>query len=488
VRLPEFLRTTTFRWTLVVSGAFTACILLMFAFVLAQTFAYMTVDVDGLNAGIAESILEKDGLEHRIQRLEEFLRVDPNNVKFGGLFAADGTRSAGNVESVPPGLKADAGPQLVSLVRIDGMSERRSVRAIARRVPQGGTLVIGRTDYEFTWVVRSVERALALGLIPTLCLGLATGVFLSFRAQRRVEQVNRKIQRIVAGELRERLPTQGTQDPFDKLAVLVNGMLDEIEALIRSIAGVGDDIAHDLRTPLTRVRVGLERARQNARTLDNLRGAVDQAISGLDQSLTIITALLRIAEIEHSRRLGGFRHVQLADVLREVGELYDPIAEDKRVAFTVLATEDLVVHGDRDLLFEAVANLVDNAVKFTPEGGRVELSLQRSGEEAVVRVRDTGPGIPESERDLVGRRFYRADKSRCAPGVGLGVSLVKAIVKLHGFRLNISGYPGCCVEIVGQRATASTCAERSGCNPPTALGNPRSSTAPAAVAPLTTTG
>jgi signal transduction histidine kinase len=231
-------------------------------------------------------------------------------------------------------------------------------------------------------------------------------------------------------------------------------MLDEIETLIRSVAGVGDDIAHDLRTPLTRVRVGLERGRQNARTLDELRATVDHAILGLDQSLAVITALLRIAEIEHSRRLDGFRHVALADLVREVGDLYEPIAEDKQVAFAVGAKEDAIVHGDRDLLFEAVANLVDNAVKFTPEGGRVEVSLSRVGEEAVVRVCDTGPGIAEGERDLVARRFYRSDKSRCDPGLGLGLSLVAAIVKLHGFRLSISPGPGCVAEIAGQRASA----------------------------------
>jgi signal transduction histidine kinase len=469
VPLPEFVRTTTFRWTLVVSGAFTACVLLMFAFVLAQAFAYMTEDVDGLNAGIADSILAKNNLEQRIQRLDEYLRVDPHNVKFGGLFAGDGTRVAGNVESLPPGLKVDAAPQLVSLIRMGDANASRSVRAIARGLPEGGTLVVGRNDYEITWIVRSVERALALGLIPTLCIGLATGVFLSLRAQRRVEQVNTKIQRIVAGELRERLPTQGAQDPFDKLAGLVNGMLDEIEALIRRLAGVGDDIAHDLRTPLTRVRVGLERARQNARTLDELRSSVDQAIGGLDQSLAIITALLRIAEIEHSRRLDGFRHVDLAVLVREVGELYEPIAEDKGVIFDIKADEHLAVHGDRDLLFEAVANLVDNAVKFTPQGGCIDVTLQRGDEEAVVRVCDTGPGIPERERDFVGRRFYRADKSRCAPGVGLGLSLVNAIVKLHGFRLSISGRPGCCVEITAELASASTCSGRSGCNTAGAL-------------------
>ena len=454
VRLPEFVRTTTFRWTLVVSGAFTACVLLMFAFVLAQAYAYMSVDVDALNTGIAEDIVGKQTMQQRIERVDEYLRVDPRNVKFAGLFAADGARIGGNIDSMPPGLRFGAGPQLVSLVTVGGTRESRSVRAITRRLPGGGTVLVGRNDYEITWIVRSVERALALGLIPTLCLGLATGVFLSFRAQRRVKEVNTKIQRIVAGELRERLPTHGAQDPFDKLAILVNGMLDEIEALVGRLAGVGDDIAHDLRTPLTRVRVGLERARQNERTLEDLRAAADQAISGVDQSLTIITALLRIAEIEHSRRVDGFRTIDLRELVHEIGELYEPIAEDKRVVFVAQAKEALAVHGDRDLLFEAITNLVDNAVKFTPHGGRVEVALLRRGDEAVIRITDSGPGICEGERELVGRRFYRADKSRCAPGVGLGLSLVNAIVKLHGFRFTISGRPGCVAEIAGPRVTA----------------------------------
>jgi signal transduction histidine kinase len=283
-----------------------------------------------------------------------------------------------------------------------------------------------------------------------LGLGFAAAIFLSIRAQKRVDDVNRRVQRIVAGQLRERLPTTGVNDPFDRLAVIVNGMLDEIEALVRSMAGAGDDIAHDLRTPLTRVRIMLERARQNATTLDELRASVDQAIVGLDQSLAIITALLRITEIEHSRRRAGFNEVALAELIREVGDLYEPIAEDKRVGFTVGADEEAIVRGDRDLLFEAVANLVDNAVKFTPVGGHVELSLAREGTEGVVRVRDSGPGIAAGERDLVARRFYRSDKSRSDPGLGLGLSLVAAIVKLHGFRFAISAGPGCVVEIAAQ--------------------------------------
>src|SRR5262249_7492280 len=255
----------------------------------------------------------------------------------------------------------------VSVVRIDGQGrEEQTARAVARQLQSGEILVIGRNVDELSELARIVERALEFGLIPALGLSLVAGAFLSHRAQNRVETVNTKVQRIIAGDLRERLPTEGLNDPFDKLAVIVNGMLDEIEALIRSIAGAGDDIAHDLRTPLTRVRIGLERGRESAQTLPDLQGVVDQAIGRLDQSLAILTALLRLDEIEPSGGLEGFSEVARADGVREVGALYEPIAEDKRIDFKVIADVETVVRGDRDLLFEAVANLVDNAVKFSP--------------------------------------------------------------------------------------------------------------------------
>jgi signal transduction histidine kinase len=224
-------------------------------------------------------------------------------------------------------------------------------------------------------------------------------------------------------------------------------LLEKIETLIHDIAGFGDDIAHDLRTPLTRVRVGLERGRANARTLEEAQAVLDRAISGLDQSLSIVTALLRIAEIEHTRRFAGFGKVALAELVREVCDLYEPIAEEKRVTLQVTARDEPTVQGDRDLLLEAIANLVDNAVKFTPEGGRVELALFNAEGESVIRISDTGPGISKEEREIVIRRFYRSDKSRQTQGVGLGLSLVAAIVKLHGFRFTIAAGPGCVVEI-----------------------------------------
>jgi PAS domain S-box-containing protein len=220
-----------------------------------------------------------------------------------------------------------------------------------------------------------------------------------------------------------------------------------LEEALQEAKVVGDNIAHDLRTPLTRVRLRLERGREHAATLEELRAVADQAIAGLDQSLTTITALLRITEIEHSRRREGFSEVQLALLIREAGDLYEPIAENKGVTLRVEALDGATVHGDRDLLFEAVANLVDNAVKFTPEGGRVELALLHQEGEIVIRVSDTGPGIPEIEREAVTQRFYRSDKSRNIKGLGLGLSMVAAIIKLHGFGLRISAGPGCTADI-----------------------------------------
>jgi PAS domain S-box-containing protein len=220
-----------------------------------------------------------------------------------------------------------------------------------------------------------------------------------------------------------------------------------LEEALQEAKVVGDNIAHDLRTPLTRVRIRLERGREHASTLEEMRAVADQAIAGLDQSLTTITALLRITEIEHSRRREGFSEVQLAPLIREVGDLYEPIAENKSVTLRVEAPDGATVHGDRDLLFEAVTNLVDNAVKFTPEGGRVDLALLHQEGETVIRVSDTGPGISEIEREAVTQRFYRSDKTRNTKGLGLGLSMVAAIINLHRFRLTISAGPGCTTEI-----------------------------------------
>jgi signal transduction histidine kinase len=446
VRLPDFARTTTFRSTLIVAGAFFLCTVLLFGFVYWQTAVYMMDKSDALLSDELR-VFAQNTPEQRLQEIDDRLRKDPERIKIAGLFDHDGRRVAGNIEILPTGLPLDI-PSSAVVVRLDDHGrELQKVRMAAHVLPDGEILVIGRNIAEIVEIARIVLRALAVGLLPAIVLAFAIGVVLSLRARNRLLEVNRRIQRIVAGDLRERLPTRKGNDPFDQLAASVNLMLGEIEALVHEIAGVGNDIAHDLRTPLTRVRARLERGRERATTLDELRTVVDQSIGGLDQSLTVVTALLRIAEIEHNRRLEGFSQVQLAPLVREVGDLYEPIAEDKRVTLQVEAVDEATVHGDRDLLFEAVANLVDNAVKFTPEGGRVTLALLRRYGESVIQVKDTGPGISEAEREAVVRRFYRSDKSRNTEGLGLGLSLAAAIVKLHGFRFTIAAGPGCTTEI-----------------------------------------
>jgi signal transduction histidine kinase len=397
--------------------------------------------------------------ERKVDAIDYQLAEDPRGVQFAGLFRPDGSRIAGNLSRLPSTLKLDATVQNVELAR-DGEKGAQLVRAIGRVLPNGDVLVIGRNVDEPKELSKVVSQALVLGLIPALLLCLATGVLLSMRSESRIAAVNQRVQRIVAGNLRERLPHRDSDDPISKLAEIINGMLDKIESHIHALAGVGNDIAHDLRTPLTRTRLMLERGCDNARTLEQLKPIADKAIGGIDQALAITTALLRLAEIENSRRSAAFGNVALADILREIGDLYEPIAEDKRISLHINVEHASTVDGDRDLLMEAIANLVDNSLKFTPEGGRVEVSLLRGNGEDIVRVRDTGPGISEEERNAVLRRFYRSDRIQGVRGLGLGLNLVAAIIKLHEFRLTIFPGPGCVIEIASpdRRADEKTAA------------------------------
>jgi signal transduction histidine kinase len=447
MQLPEFTRSTALRWTVLVTGIFAAFTVASLGFVYLKTKQDLTSRSDhaiALQMGILVAL--RPG--QRLDAINEGLRQDPARVRLVGLFGAHGDRIAGNIEREPPDLKIDGTAQNTVADRIDGTGrEQQAARLIARTLPDGNVLLVGRDADEIESIARLVGRVLALGLIPAVFLCIAVGVALSARSRWRLIEVNERVQRIVAGNLRERLPLGNPDDPFSKLAMIVNGMLDEMETLIHSLAGVGHDIAHDLRTPLTRARLMIERGRSNATTLQQLQAVVDKTTDALDQSLSIVTAILRLADIEKSQRSAGFGEVPLASLVREVGDMYEPIAEDKGIRLVVQSQHEFKVYGDRDLLVEAIANLVDNAVKFTPSGGRVEIGLMRGNDETVVRVKDTGSGISEHERDIVLRRFYRSDKIRHTPGLGLGLNLVAAIVKLHGFRFTIHPGAGCIVEI-----------------------------------------
>jgi signal transduction histidine kinase len=447
VQPPEFTRSTTLRWTLLVAGIFAAFTVALLGFVYLKTKYDLTMRSDRVIASQIGVFADLSS-ERRLDAINEGMKQDPGRVRLAGLFGSNGSRIAGNLESLPPDLKTDNTIQSIVVDRLDESGrEKQAVRLIARTLANGDVLAIGQNVAEVGEIARVVGGALALGLFPAVLLCVAVGMLLSARARNRIAEVNERVQRIVAGNLRERLPHGNADDPFSKLAVIVNGMLDEMETLIHSLAGVGNDIAHDLRTPLTRARLTLERGRSGAKTLEQLQTVADKTIDGLDQSLSIITAILRLAEIEKSQRSAGFGNVALAELIREVGDMYEPIAEDKGITLMIHSPHELSVHGDRDLLIEAVVNLVDNAVKFTPPGGRVEIGIVRGNGENIVRVKDTGSGISEHERDAVVRRFYRSDKMRHTSGLGLGLNLVAAIVKLHGFRFSILPGSGCVVEI-----------------------------------------
>ena len=444
----QFIRSNTFRWAAALAALFAIFVTVLFGFIYFRIDDYLIARSDSM---ITTQIDFFAGLprDRLINALDDHLQQDSRAVQFSGVFDAKGNRLAGNVAVLPDELEIGAPARSVPLVRSDDkVAGATSVRTVARRLNDGDTLVIGRNVDETREISRVVGAAFALGLLPAFCFWLLAGAWLSVRAQRRVEEVNLRVQRIIAGDLRERLPHRNIDEPFSRLAAIVNGMLDELETTIHALAGVGNDIAHDLRTPLTRARLTLERGRTNATSLEQLQAAADKAIAGIDQSLSIVTALLRLAEIENSRRSSAFGNVELDEMLREVCDMYEPIAEDKQIALSVGTSGTLYVRGDRDLLLEAVANLVDNAIKFTPRSGRVELELLRGEGETILRVTDTGPGISDQEHEAVLRRFYRSDKIRNTPGVGLGLNLVSAIVKLHGFRLIIHSGPGGRVEII----------------------------------------
>ena len=444
----QFIRSKTFHWAAALAGLFAIFVTVLCGVIYFRIDDYLIARSDRM---ITTQIDFFAGLprDRLVGALDDHLRQDSRGVQFSGVFDPKGDRLAGNVAMLPDGLEVGAPARSLPLMRVDDKAAgATSVRTVARRLANGDTLVIGRNVDETGEIFRVVGAAFALGLLPAFCLWLLAGAWLSVRARRRVEEVNLRVRRIVAGHLRERLPHRNIDEPFSRLAAMVNGMLDELESTINALAGVGNDIAHDLRTPLTRARLTLERGRTNATSLEQLQEAADKAIAGIDQSLAIVTALLRLAEIENSRRSSAFGDVALGEMLREVCDMYEPIAEDKQVALSADISGKLFVRGDRDLLLEAVANLVDNAIKFTPRTGSVKLELLRGEGETILRVTDTGPGISDKEHEAVLRRFYRSDKIRNTPGIGLGLNLVSAIVKLHGFRLIIHSGPGGRVEII----------------------------------------
>lgn len=356
-----------------------------------------------------------------------------------GLFDADRHLLAGNLVDWPD-LPADGAIREVTVRTSDrGV---RTLRAEALPVPGGRILVIGRGLRDLAQLRAIVLDAIETALIPALVFSLLAGAWLGRRTLHRVGRMQRTIEHIVDSGLRARLPVGRGGDEMARLASSVNRMMDRLVELLDEVKGVGDDIAHDLRTPLSRVRAGLERAAARDTDAEALRGAIGRALGDLDQCFAVVTALLRIREIENDRRRAGFAAVDLAAVAGDAFELYEPVAEAAGVELALAAPEPVELAGDRGLLGELLANLVDNAIKFTPAGGNVRIVAGWRGDRPVLSVSDTGIGIPPGERQAVLSRFFRGDESRHVPGNGLGLSLASAVAHLHEAQLSIGDGPG----------------------------------------------
>jgi signal transduction histidine kinase len=453
VRLTELFRTAPFRQAVAFACALSACTFLIFGFIYWQT---ALVETHRLRNGLRAEILAAAGepTDQIIREVDLRLIRDLHKVTYAALFGPDGSLVAGNLLSVPGALPLDGYAHRLKVHALNhGGPDSTLAVLVAGRRPDGSILVLGRGMDEIMALRRIVRHALMLGVLPTIILALLAGTLLSLRALRRVKTIHMTIDRVMHGYLQERLPTLGTHDDLDQLAAGVNRMLDEVVRLLNEIKSVGDNIAHDLRTPLSVMRAKLERGLAATPHDTPLHDTVQSALADLDKVLVIITALLRIAEIENNKRRTGFELLDLNDLIAESHELYEPFAEAKAVTFTQHRAGPLMVQGDRDLLTEALANLIENAIKFTPVGGVVRISAFADGGVPVMRVADSGPGIAPPERGEVVKRFYRSDKSRHMHGYGLGLSLVDAIVNLHGFRLRIGdNRPGAVVDLICRAA------------------------------------
>jgi signal transduction histidine kinase len=344
---------------------------------------------------------------------------------------SQGHKLAGNIDARTTNL----GPMTLAL-DLDG--QLREVRAHGYRLDNGDYLLVGQDTSVLREMKAVIGRAFSAGLVISLMLAVLGGVLVSRAVLKRVETVSLTTRAIIGGDLSQRVPLRGSDDEFDRLASSVNAMLDRIEDLMRSMRQVSNDIAHDLRTPLTRLRQRLEHAKRRAQSMEELQDALGHSITQVDSILETFGALLRIAQIEAGGRAVPNGPVDVSTLLSGIVEDFSPAAEDHGQSLVAQIDAGLSVSGDRELLTQMVVNLVDNAIRHSPMGARISVQAKSVDGSLELAVADNGPGIPPQERDNVLRPFYRLEASRTTEGSGLGLSLVAAIAKRHRAKLSLA--------------------------------------------------
>jgi len=434
------MKTSAFQLAVIYAGLFATSVVIIFAFVYWSTVGYLerqtsaTIEAD--IQGLAEQFGQR-GLRGLIDVVAERVNRDEEG-RSVYLFADSSRRPlAGNLDRWPPDLNPANG--WVDFRRADGV---RSVLIRARilRVTPELTLLVGRDIRELENIRDVFEETVSIGIVATLILALLGGTVLGMSSRHRVAEINKVTRRIVAGDLIERIPQSGGNDEYDDLIANLNAMFDQISTLLDNMRHVGDGVAHDLRTPLTRLRSRIEGL--------VARGSADSAELGecleeADRLLATFTAILRIARLESGAYRSAFGETDIAELVRGVVELYEAVAEERDIELVCETDAPVYAVVDRELIAQALTNLIDNALKYCGAGGRVELRAEATADVVRILVSDNGPGIPDADREHVTDRFVRLEAARGMPGNGLGLTLVRAVADQHGGSLTlIDNNPG----------------------------------------------
>src|SRR5881275_1617608 len=458
--LGKLLRTTAFKLTLVYLTVFALFAAFLLAYFACNTRRLITEQitqtVDAEITGLAEQY-RQGGLRRLVFVVDARSRRPGSSLYLVTTRAGEGL--AGNVGSLSTGILESAGWTETAYRRLDdpdGTEHHALVRVF--QLPGGFRLLVGR-DLEERERLRDIVLAAGRwSLAIVIVLGLAGGLFVTRRVLRRVDDMTETTRTIMAGNLAGRLAIAGTGDELDRLASNLNAMLERIEALMRGLKEVSDNIAHDLKTPLTRLRNRCEEALRLAEDESQYRAALESTIEESEALIRTFNALLMIARAESGQARDGMTEFDAAEIARGVGELYEPLADEKGIHLKVEAPAAAPVHGNRELVSQALANLVDNAIKYGAEmnGANAEIVVTARGEgdRILLAVADSGRGIPAPDRGRAVERFVRLEQSRSQPGSGLGLSLASAVARLHGGELKLEdNHPGLKTVISLPRAT-----------------------------------
>ena len=441
VLLTRTLKSSTFKLALACVVLFSAAVFALLGYVYWATTGYLRDRAD-LAISAEQAMLigayGKTGRDGLVKLIDQ--RIAEQGVMNGIYALSDSSFAvlAGNLKAWPAALHGDSGrADFAAPVWKLEAAERPRARAAYETLPDGSHLLVGREMDDLYEFVGAIKIAVASGAALMLVLAAVAGVSVTRRTVGRIEAINATTRDIMRSGLGKRIPLRGTMDEWDQLAENLNSMLERIEELVREVRQVSDNVAHDLRTPLTRLQVRLQKAYHRELDSEHCHALVGDTIRALDDILGIFSSLLRISRIEALDPRSAFRTVDLAVIAGEVAELFDAAAEEKGGRIKLVSRGKAVVLGDRDLLFDAISNLIDNAIKHGDTGDvLVETTTDDRG--PVISVADHGPGIPPEERKNVLQRFYRLDHSRNSPGNGLGLSLVAAVAQLHGALIDMA--------------------------------------------------